>query len=66
MKEYQKPKFTDEERHRRFVETAKNVEASVRPEDFDNAFRRIAKPKKPHSSESQERRKMIFARGQII
>jgi hypothetical protein len=33
-----KPKFTDAERHKRFVETAKKVEASDNIDDFDRAF----------------------------
>lgn len=41
-----KVKPTDAERHKRFVETAKEVEADERPEAFDRAFRKItAKPK---------------------
>ena len=49
-----KPKLTDAERHRRFVETAKKVEASENIDDFDRAFDRIVKPKpsgsRPHPS----------------
>jgi hypothetical protein len=33
-----KPKLTDAERHRRFVDMARQVEASERQEDFDKAF----------------------------
>jgi hypothetical protein len=33
-----KPKLTDAERHKRFAETAKKVEASDKSEDFDMAF----------------------------
>lgn len=33
-----KPKLTDAERHKRFVETAKKVGASEKSEDFDKAF----------------------------
>lgn len=33
-----KPKLTDAQRHQRFVETAKKVEASDNIEDFDKAF----------------------------
>ena len=36
-----KPKLTDAERHARFVETAKKVEASEKPEDFDRAFKEV-------------------------
>jgi hypothetical protein len=34
-------KLTDAERHRRFVETAKKVEASDDPKDFDRAFSQL-------------------------
>jgi hypothetical protein len=37
-----KPKLTDEERHKRFVEVARKVEASDDPEDFDKALKAIA------------------------
>jgi hypothetical protein len=40
-----KPKLTDAERHKRFVDAAREVEASDDPKDFDEAFRRVAKPK---------------------
>ncbi len=36
-----KPKLTDAERHKRFVETAKKVEASENLEDFDKAFDKV-------------------------
>ena len=35
------PKLTDAERHKRFVETAKKVEASENIDDFDKAFRAL-------------------------
>jgi hypothetical protein len=35
------PKLTDAERHRRFVETAREVEASEDPEAFDRAFDKV-------------------------
>jgi hypothetical protein len=38
-----KPKFTDAERHARFVEMAAKVEASDDPRDFDRAFERITR-----------------------
>jgi hypothetical protein len=41
-----KPKLTDVERHKRFVETAKKVEASDEIIDFDNAFDKIIVPTK--------------------
>jgi hypothetical protein len=42
-----RPKLTDAERHKRFVETAKEVEASEKPEDFDWVFDMVAKKKSP-------------------
>jgi hypothetical protein len=49
------PKLTDAERHKRFVEMAKEVEASEDPKDFDRAFANVTKAskrqvKKPASS----------------
>lgn len=42
-----KPKLTDAERHRRFVEMAKQVGASDDPKDFEKAFKKvISMPKK--------------------
>ena len=41
-----KPKLTDAERHARFVEMAREVEADEKPEAFNRAFKRIiARPK---------------------
>jgi hypothetical protein len=37
-KNSKKPKLTDTERYRRFLDVAKKVEASDRPEDFNNAL----------------------------
>ena len=34
-----KPKLTDAERHKRFVEMAHEVKASENPKDFDKAFK---------------------------
>jgi hypothetical protein len=39
-----KPKLTDAERHKRFKAMAKEVEASEDPKDFDEAFKRVARP----------------------
>jgi hypothetical protein len=36
------PKLTDAERHKRFVDTAKKVEASENLDDFDKAFSRLS------------------------
>lgn len=37
----QPQKLTDAERHKRFVEMAKEVEASEDPNDFDRAFEKV-------------------------
>jgi hypothetical protein len=37
-------KLTDAERHKRFLETAKEVGASDSPKDFDKAFKSVASP----------------------
>ncbi len=39
------PKLTDAERHMRFIDMAREVEASDDPKDFERAFRTIV-PKK--------------------
>jgi hypothetical protein len=44
-KNTRKPKLTDAERHRRFVEMARDVGASDDRKTFDKAFKRIARPK---------------------
>lgn len=41
-----KPKLTDAERHKRFVEMAREVEASESPKAFDKAFKSVALKKK--------------------
>ena len=38
-----KPKLTDAQRHRRFLDMAREVEASESPKAFDKAFKRVAK-----------------------
>lgn len=38
---HSKPKLTDAERHKRFVDTAKKVEASDNIADFDRAFSKL-------------------------
>lgn len=40
-----KPKLTDAERHKRFVDMANEVSASVESEAFDRAFKAVAKPR---------------------
>lgn len=46
-KKRKNPKLTDEERHKRFVETAKKAEASESIEDFDEAFLKLMPPTRP-------------------
>jgi len=41
-----KTKLTDTERHARFVETARKVEASEDSADFERAFKKIVPSKK--------------------
>lgn len=38
-----KLKLTDADRHKRFVEMAREVGASDDPKDFENAFKRVSK-----------------------
>lgn len=35
------PKLTDAERHKRFVDMARDVEASDDPKDFEEAFKKV-------------------------
>ena len=44
MTRKQKPKNDDPAEFKRFLETAKAVEASEDPEDFERAFKRVAPP----------------------
>ncbi len=39
------PKLTEAERHKRFVEMAREVGASDNPKDFEAAFKKVARPK---------------------
>jgi hypothetical protein len=41
-KQARKPKLTDTERHKRFLEEARRAEASDDPEDFDRALKTVA------------------------
>jgi hypothetical protein len=42
-----KPKLTDAERHKRFMDTAREVDASDDSKDFDRAFDKVVSPSKP-------------------
>ena len=50
-----KPKLTDAERHKRFLETAKTVGASDDPKAFDKAFKKVVTPKPLKRRASQQR-----------
>ena len=41
------PKLTDAQRHKRFVEMARQVQASEDPKDFEKAFNRVVPTKSP-------------------
>jgi hypothetical protein len=43
------PRLTDTERHKRFVEMAREVEASADQNDFDEAFDKVVPSKQPSS-----------------
>jgi hypothetical protein len=43
----QTPKLSDAERHKRFVEMARKIEASDDPKDFEKAFKKVT-TQKPH------------------
>ena len=45
------PKLTDAERHERFKEMAREVEASERPEDFDEVFKAVMDPQQKSSKQ---------------
>lgn len=47
-----KSKLTDAERQKRFVEMAREVEASEDPKDFDEAFKRVVPPRKSRLEDS--------------
>ena len=51
-KSEKKPKLTDAERHKRFLDMAREVEASDDPNDFDRAFTKVVHPKKREKGSS--------------
>jgi hypothetical protein len=51
-----KPKLTDEERHKRFVEVARKVEADETEEGADRALRRVVRPRDANNPDSSGRR----------
>jgi hypothetical protein len=46
-----RPKLTDAERYKRFLEAAKVVGASDDPADFERAFARVVAPKTPNGKD---------------
>jgi hypothetical protein len=50
-----KPKLTDAERHKRFVDMAREVGGSENPEDFDRAFKKVVTPKRKADDRSDSR-----------
>ena len=42
-----KPPPDDPEQSKRFIEIAREVGADSTPEEFDRAFKKVAKPRKP-------------------
>lgn len=51
-----KPKLTDAERYKRFLDAAKEVGASDAPEDFDRAFAKVVKTKRGDNQEGRKPR----------
>lgn len=45
-----KPKLTDAERHKRFLDMAREVEASDDPKEFEKAFKKVVSITKHRSS----------------
>jgi len=52
----QKPKLTDAERHKRFVEMARKTEASDNPKDFEKAFKKITSPRQGEGQRARRSR----------
>lgn len=49
-----KPKLTDNERHKRFVEMARQVGASDDPKDFETAFKKVVSSKGSRKSSTRD------------
>ncbi len=52
-KQKPKPKLTDAERHKRFVEMAREVGASESPRSFDKAFKQVTRKVPPPSQKGR-------------
>lgn len=50
------PKLTDAERHKRFVDMAREVEASEKPRDFDKAFGKVTRQQQEKKAELSNRK----------
>lgn len=57
-----KSKLTDAERHKRFLDMAREVEASDDPKDFDKAFNRVTRVASCGTSSGQGGREKILSR----
>lgn len=55
MSPKEKPKLDDPEQSKRFVETAREVEADESAEAFEKAFKKVAEPKKVTPSAPRSR-----------
>jgi hypothetical protein len=47
-------KLTDAERHKRFIDMAREVEASDDPKDFDKAFTKVVPPRSGRNRSPQQ------------
>jgi hypothetical protein len=56
------PRKLDPEEYKRFLETAKAVEASDAPEDFERAFKKVAKPSTPSAASKGSQKKTARGR----
>lgn len=54
IKQSSKPKLTDAERHKRFVEMAREVQASSDPKDFEKAFKKVTRQKAMNNRDSKD------------
>jgi hypothetical protein len=52
-KSAKKPKLTDAERHKRFLEMAREVGASDNPKDFEKAFQTVVQPKRKAATKAR-------------
>jgi hypothetical protein len=48
-----KPKLTDAERHKRFLDMVEEVGASEDTKDFDKAFTRVVPPRESHPDRAE-------------